>query len=328
MRPVAGTLTLRGLVIAAAFASASTPAAAPQTPAPGATAEIGIELPTLGGVHWFNETKPRYYTAEVMRDIRDNLHAAYVRTGWIPGRLHYEKIRWYREDQGMDAICSAGLKAMIIVPSPPEDRPDDALVANVHEFFARYTQREAGCIQYAEVANEADLPHNGFSNVTYYAQYYRRIAPILAAFGLTVITSGTSGKDLPWTWALARLLQAPPAAVVGGYGYHPYGVPPAQMAATVGEVARAAGARADGTLTPVYVTEIGEQNPIALYEAIVELAHVTPAITIYEYLPQPGEDPGYGLKSDPARYDAVRRAWATLHTGASRPPANSSPARR
>lgn len=314
MRHVAGALA-GALAAALALVAGTTAPARPQSAAPITIAQLGIELPTLGGAQWFTIVKRRYYSAAVMRDIRDDLHATYVRTGWVPSRFNTERIRWYREDQGMDAICSAGLKTMIIVPSLHDDKLGvDDLVANVREFFERYERREFGCIQYAEIVNEADLPHNGFSDVTQYADYYRRVAPIVAAFGVTVVTSGTSGKDLPWTWALARLLRTPPAVVPDGYGYHPYGVPPALMADSVREVARAA-MGADGSVPNVYVTEIGERDPNDLYAAIVQLAHVTPAITIYEYLAQPGEDPEFGLKNDPRRYDAVRRAWATLHDG-------------
>lgn len=313
MRPVARGVA-RALAVALLFGPAATSAAAPQTASPLPIADLGFELPTLGGAQWFTVTRARYYSADVMRDIRDNLHATYVRTGWIPNRFGTEKVRWYREDQGMDAICTAGLKAMIIVPAPRDDKKgEDDLVDNVREFFARYTAREFGCLRYAEIVNEADLPHNGFADVTQYAAFYRRVAPVVAAFGVTVITSGTSGKDLPWTWTLANLLRMPPAVPVDGYGYHPYGVPPPQLAESVREVGRAAGVLANGTLPTVYVTEIGEQHPDDLYAAIVRLAHVTPTITIYEYLPQAGEDPGYGVKSDTARYDAVRRAWAALH---------------
>ncbi|HKU82394.1 MAG TPA: hypothetical protein VJP76_09525, partial [Candidatus Tumulicola sp.] len=168
------TPLLRALAAALLPLVAAAPAPAPQTP-PRPMAELGIELPTLGGAKWFTLTRPQYYTGDVMRDIRDNLHATYVRTGWIPGRLGFEKVRWYREDQGMDAICSAGLKTMIIVPSPHDDKaPQDDLIDNVREFFARYTRREFGCVRYAEIVNEADLPHNGFADVTQYAAYYRR----------------------------------------------------------------------------------------------------------------------------------------------------------
>jgi hypothetical protein len=308
----ARTLAFGAIVFAISLpAPAGTPAAAVRPPA---VARLGIELPTLGGANWFTAIRDRYFSASVMRDIRDGLQLDYVRTGWVPGRLAFEKVRWYREDQGMDAICSAGLKLMIIVPGLGKDRYGDVIdpTENVREFFDRYTQREFGCIAYAEIANEADLAKNGFSGVDAYADYYARVAPIVAAYRIPVITTGTSGEDIPWTAALSeRLLQS--GAPVSGYGFHPYGIAPAGMASALQQVGRAA---AVDRLRPppVYVTELGERQAEDLYEAIVSLAHVTPAITLYEYLPQTGEDPNYAIASDVARYRAVQRAAAWVRT--------------
>src|SRR5581483_5128166 len=141
-------------------------------------AQLGVEVPTLGGGNWWTVLRPQYISPETMQDIRDNLHASYVRTGWIPSRLRHE-IRWRREDSGMDVICGSGLHLMALVPSiKDDDRGEADLVANVREFFARYTQRDPGCIRYAEVANEADLQASRFPDVDAYAEYYGRVAPI------------------------------------------------------------------------------------------------------------------------------------------------------
>ncbi len=308
---VAAALCVAALVV---VPRAAVPQAQAQTPA-ARVAELGVELPSIGGWKWFTITRDRYFSPEVLADIRDNLHATYVRTGWIPNQFVFEKVRWYREDQAMDAICGAGLKTMIIVPGPREDKKGEQdLVDNVREFFARYTQRESGCVRYAEILNEADLPKNGFDDVQSYAAYYQRVAPIVASFGIPVITSGTSGKDLPWTAALAANLRASrPRPPVSGYGFHPYGVQPDDVAQAVLEVRRVAGTPAGGSPPPVYVTEIGQERPADLYATIIHLAHATPTITIYEYLAQPNEDPKYGLKDNPALYRAVQRAWSTLH---------------
>lgn len=256
-----------------------------------------------------------------MQDIRDNLHASYVRTGWIPSRLRFEVYRWRREDDGMDVICDAGLHVMAIVPSPKDDdRGETDLLDSVREFFARYERRDPGCIRYAEISNEADLPVNRFADVGAYAAYYAKAAPIVASFGVPVITSGVSGKDLPWTFALAGLLRGVNAPV-SGYGFHPYGVTISDLASATLAMARAAGALPNGTLPNVYVTEIGQSNARDLYATIVNLARATPALTIYEYQAQPGEDPRYGLKDNPALYAAVQRAWTALHD------ANASPAK-
>jgi hypothetical protein len=281
-----------------------------------ATAELGVELPTLGGATW-GMVQRNYVNPRTMQDIRDNLHATYVRTGWIPDRLHAEKIRWYREDSGMDIICGSGLRLMVILPSPRKDgvKVGQDLVDNVREFFARYTAREPGCIRYAEVANEADLPANAFAGVKDYASYYQQVAPVVASFGIETITSGVSGEDRAWTSALAAILDAAtPGAPPGGYGFHPYGVAPSRMGDAVLAIRQSAGAP-NGTLPKVYVTEIGQANARDLYQTIVNLAHVTPTITIYEYAAAPDEDPQYGLRDNPALYHAVQSAWQYLHSG-------------
>jgi hypothetical protein len=305
-------LTVLSLLPDRGYSQQQSPAGAPAL----LTAQLGIELPTLGGAKW-GTVQRTYVNPRTMQDIRDNLHASYVRTGWIPDRLRFEKIRWYREDSGMDIICGSGLQMMIIVPSPKEDvKLGQDLVDNVREFFARYTARESGCIRYAELANEADLSVNGFTDVNTYAAYYQKVAPVIASFGIDVITSGVSGEDRPWTAALAAILNgAKPPTPVDGYGFHPYGVAPSRMAEATLAIRRAAGLLPNGSLPSVYVTEIGQANPRDLYQTIVNLAHVTPAITIYEYLAQPGEDPQYGLKNNPDLYKAVQSAWDYVRSG-------------
>jgi hypothetical protein len=312
-----GRLRFASAMLAVAFVLTppARPLRAQPPPAVAPVAQLGIQLPSLGGWHWFKDVLHVYFTPAVMADIRDNLHATYVRTGWIPDEFKFENIHWKREDEGMDAICSAGLKTMIVVPNPQDDAKGlRDLVAAVRAFFARYTQREFGCVRYAEITNEADLSRNGFDSVEQYAKYYELVAPIVASFGVTVITSGTSGKDLPWTAQLAQILRdGDPPPPVDGYGFHPYGVAPDAMAQATMEVRRAAGTAAGGVPPAVYVTEIGQENAADLYRTIVDLGRATPAITIYEYLPQPGEDSRYGLKNDPARYRAVQMAWEYLH---------------
>lgn len=272
-------------------------------------AQLGIQFPPLGRL--------KYYTQAAFADIRDNLHASYVRVGWLPGWAKYDRKPWVREDRGMHRICRSGLKVMILTPSFRDDpKGEDHLFVNIDEFFTRYERREPGCIIYAELANEADLPRNAFADVEEYARYYERVAPIVARHGIKVVTSGTSGKDLPWTYSLASLLAgASPRPQVDGFGFHPYGIAPPAMAGALNAM------RQVTSLFPnvrgpndIYVTELGEQNAGDLYEAVVNLAHETPALTIFEYERQPGDDPGYGLKDYPALYDALRRAWKHVTT--------------
>jgi hypothetical protein len=277
-------------------------------PAPaqsGQLAALGVEIATLGRL--------KYFKKAAFADIRDNLHATYVRTGWIPNWLtRYDTTPWAREDIGMHRLCASGLKAMIITPTVKDDRQgEEHLYANIDEFFTRYQEREPGCIAYAELVNEADLPRNGIDNPEEYARYYERVAPIVARHGIKVITSGTSGKDLPWTYSVASLLAgASPRPPLDGFGFHPYGVPPAAMASAVASMRQASGIfPGPQRLNDVYVTELGEQNPADLYTAIVDLAYATPALTIFTYTTQPGDDPGYGLIDDRRLYEAVQRAW-------------------
>lgn len=311
-------LALPALAAHSGRSLAATPAPSPTAP----IAQLGVEIPTLGGGNWWTVTRKRYISPATMQDIRDNLHASYVRTGWIPARLRFERYRWRREDDGMDVICNAGLHVMVILPSPKDDAAgSDELVANVREFFARYTQRNPGCIRFAEIANEADLRENHFADVDAYAAYYAKVAPIAASFQIPAITSGVSGKDLPWTYALAQLLRKA-GVPVSGFGFHPYGVAVADLAAATLDVARAA-APPHGLPPNVYVTEIGQSNARDLYQTIVNLAAVTPALTIYEYAAQPGEDARYGLKNNPALYAAVQRAWSALHADPTPYPSSS-----
>ncbi|MBV8375236.1 MAG: hypothetical protein JO302_06970 [Candidatus Eremiobacteraeota bacterium] len=282
------------------------------------TAQLGIELPTIGIIfrEFHNRWRvsfERYFSSQVMKDIRDNLHASYVRTGWIPDWIAREQRRhhaWRNEDEAMRSICGSGLHAMIIVPREGEDAAGTQhLLENVRFFFARYTRREPGCIAWAEIGNETDLPVNGYRDVRSYAAYYARVAPIVGSFGVRVITSGASGEDRPWTATLAAFLAGLPSPPpVAGFGFHPYGVLVSEMGAAVMAM-RTAAATGSGSLPLVYVTEIGQKSPDALYRTLLGLSRATPAITIYEYRAQPGEDPRFALKENPQLYAAAQNAW-------------------
>lgn len=306
---------LRSVVAASTLALI---AAYPGTPEPAQSgvAVLGIELPTIGIIfrqfRWrWHVTFESYFSSQVMKEIRDDLHADYVRTGWIPDWVAREERRhraWHNEDETMHSICGSGLHAMIVVPREGQDaRGTDHLLENVRLFFERYTRREPGCIAWAEIGNENDLPSNGYSDVRAYASYYARVAPIVASFGIRVITSGCSGEDRPWTHTLAAILRSLAVPPPDGFGYHPYGVPALQMNEALAAMRKAAAD--DGSAPPVYVTEIGESSPDALYQTLVALARLTPAVTIYEYRAQPGEDPRYALKGNPQLYAAAQRAW-------------------
>jgi hypothetical protein len=284
------------------FALSLTVSAAPPSPPP--IAKIGFAFPPLEHL--------KYYNKATFTDLRDGLHADFIRTGWIPTwMMKYDKVPWRLEDRAMHRACHAGLKVMIITPNFKDDvKGEEHLYGNIEEFFARYDAREHGCIAWAEIANEADLPRNQFADVDAYARYYERVAPIAAKYGITVITTGTSGKDTPWTYRLAQLLHAAQAPV-DGFGFHPYGIAPNAMRAALGEMRQAASGGAK-QLPEVYVTELGVKDPDGLYDAIVNLAQATPVLTIFEYVGQRDEDRAYGVKDDPRLYRAVQRALQHL----------------
>jgi hypothetical protein len=277
--------------------------ASPQEPVTPPAAQLGVQFPSIARL--------RYYTHSAIVDIRDNLHASYVRTGWIPDWFKYEKVRWTREDEAMHRLCSAGLKVMIITPSPnDDDKGERDLIDDIGEFFSRYDRLDPHCVQYAELANEADLPRNGFKDVKAYARYYEMVAPLAAEHGAKVITSGTSGKDLPWIYALGSILRnATPEPPIDGIGFHPYGIAPRDVAAATLEMRRAAGPLGNKALPDAYITELGRKNAEDLYASLVALAQAAPAVNIFEYETQPDDEIGFGLKNNPALYDAVKRAW-------------------
>ncbi|HTU81489.1 MAG TPA: hypothetical protein VMF61_05125 [Candidatus Acidoferrales bacterium] len=287
-------------------------------------AAFGVELPTMGITfdHSWPWTLQHYFSAAVAQDIATNLRADYVRTGWIPDWIH-KFHSWHRENQALDAICGAGLHVMIIVPGVQDDAlGEDDLLENVRAFFARYTQREPGCIRYAEIANETNLPANGFRSVLDYASYYAKVSPIVASFGIPVITSGVSGADSAWISELGeRLRSMQPPPPVSAYGFHPYGVPLSSLATAFDSMQRAAGELPGGKPSAVDVTEMGRTDAAELYRAIVTLAPLTGALTVYEYRAQPNDsaaDARYALVDHPALYDAARRAFADARATAAR----------
>lgn len=277
------------------------------------TTEFGVELPTMELTlgHRWKDTYENYFSPAVMDDIAHNLGATYVRTGWVPN-WHGTKNPWWKENLVFDSVCNSGLRFMIIVPSPRDDKRGIAHeVQDVRDFFTHFTQRIPGCIRYAEIGNEDDLPASGFPDVAAYAKYYAQVAPIVEQFGIPIITTGVSGTDAPFVHALAATLRASdPPLPVYGFGFHPYGVAVADLQSAVAQIASAAGPLWDGTRAPVYITEIGRSDPDELYQTIVTLAPVTPALTIYEYRAAPHEADGrYALLDHPALYDAARRAF-------------------
>jgi hypothetical protein len=207
---------------------------------------------------------------------------------------------------------------MVIIPQPSYASSWTDLLNSVNAFFGRYTQREVGCLMWAEVWNEA----NDLSGMTAstYATDYEAIAPIVNAYGVQLITSGVSYPTVAgfesWTSTVEQAITAA-GSPVRGYGVHPYNFAPTSMATVVADVASAAAT----TDRFVWVTEIGEDlsddsNAAAdLTTLINNLAQATPSITIYEYKSQPGESTtGWGLVDNPTMYAAVASAFGTIAT--------------
>jgi hypothetical protein len=284
-------------------ASASAPQAGAAQPV--ILARLGVDVPTMGIQYWqaghdWRWSYDNYFSPAVMDDIKNGLHADYVRTGFIPDWLHGERVAWHREDAIMDNACGAGLGVMAIVPVGDDRRGLADLVATVRSFFDRYAVRERGCAIVAEIGNEDNLA----TTPQAYAGVFNALSPAIRASGVPVVVSGTSGLDERWAGAVARLIDSPPAA---GFGFHPYGMKPRAMQDAVAGMAAAIGATSNDA---VWITEYGSEDAATLSSAIMTL-DTQPAVTVYEYRCQPTDDGcKYGLKDHPALYDAVRSAFA------------------
>lgn len=295
---------------------------------------VGVEIPIMESVY-LNANPPcdwscmaqNYFGPAIMKDIKNNLGATYVRTGWIPALRSTD---WSEEDTVMDNACNAGLKVMVIVPGAPDANNPANLPSAVDNFFSRYTQREKGCYFWAEVVNEANISDNGYSGSATYATYYESVAPIIGSYScngcsspIPVITSGVTqcpnpdetAKPVPWTEALANYLTYNSAPVTG-FGFHPYCVAPDQMASAFYSLRNAAVSGGWNYAPPIYGTEYGSSTGSDLYTAIVDLQWITNTFTVYEYKATPGEATGTAQdalvkatgEQNTARYTAVQNA--------------------
>jgi hypothetical protein len=302
MRP----LRLLGALAIALFTTAvpavrSSPAERP------AIAQVGINVPTMGIVYWaaghnWRWTLANYFSAAVMGEIKNALHADYVRTGFIPDWVNRERPKWLHEDRVMDDACRAGLGVMVIVPIGDDKLGAGDLAATVGEFFTRYAAREKNCKLVAEIGNEDNL----ITSPQAYAATFNSLAPGIRKRGVPVITSGTSELDVRWVRAVSGLI-APPAP--DGYGFHPYDVPPVRMQMDIATIAAAVAIHDPSRIS---ITEYGSSDATTLSNAILTLDS-QPAITVYEYRCQPnGESCKYALKDNPALFEAVARAFASV----------------
>lgn len=316
MRP----LRLLG-VLAIVLSAVTAPAARSAAVERPAIAQVGINLPTMGIVYWpaghdWRWTVANYFSAAVMNEIKDTLHADYVRTGFIPDWLNRERPRWLREDRVMDDACRAGLGVMVIVPTGGDKLGSDDMVSTVGAFFTRYAARERNCKLLAEIGNEDNLTMSPQA----YATLFQSVAPEIRKAGVPVITSGTSELDVRWARSVSRAI-AP--FLPDGYGFHPYGVPPRRMQADIATMAAAIGVQ---ELSRIYITEYGSGDAATLSNAILTL-DTQPAVTVYEYRCQPSDETcEYGLKDNPALFDAVARTFASVRDGRTAADATVRPA--
>ena len=252
-----------------------------------------------------------YFSPAVMSEIKNALHADYIRTGFIPDWLQTEQVAWRREDRIMDNACNAGLSVMVIVPTGDDRLGVDDLGATVRAFFARYTARERGCGIIAEIGNEENLRMSPGA----YAKIFELLAPEIRELGVAVVTAGTSGLDDRWTrgvsdsiagWCPAEDRIAGTCSLPSAYALHPYNIAPNRMQSTIERMASSLDRAGSG----IYITEYGSDNPKTLAGAIEALA-AQPAVTVYEYKCQPTDDScKYGLKGNPSLYGAVQNAFA------------------
>jgi hypothetical protein len=302
MRP----LRLLGALAMALF-GATAPIARSAPVEPPVVAQLGINLPTMGIVYWaagrnWRWTVTNYFSPAVMSEIKNTLHADYVRTGFIPDWVHRERPEWQREDRVMDDACHAGLGVMVIVPTGNDKLGADDLAATVGAFFTRYTAREKHCKLAAEIGNENNLTQSPQA----YAAIFESEAPEIRKLGIAVIAAGTSELDVRWIKEVSALI-AP--ALPDGYGFHPYDVPPGRMQ---GDIATMSSATASRAASRIYITEYGSGEAATLSSAILTL-DTQPAVTVYEYRCQPSDETcKYGLKDNPASFDAVARAFAAV----------------
>jgi hypothetical protein len=267
-------------------------------------ARVGISVPTMGIIYWsaghnWRWTVANYFSPAVMSEIKNTLHADYVRTGFIPDWVHRERPEWQREDRVMDDACGAGLGVMVIVPTGDDKLGAGDLPATVGAFFTRYTTREKDCNLIAEIGNEDNL----IKSPQAYAAIFESLAPEIRALGVPVITSGTSELDTRWIRKVCGLIGALPT----GYGFHPYDVAPEHMQSAIANMASSTASQA---LDRIYITEYGSGDAATLTKAIAALDS-QPVVTVYEYRCQPTDEScKYGLKDNPSLYQAVQDGFA------------------
>lgn len=289
---------------------------------------VGVEVPILGGAGSGTSTTSSLYGPAAMSDIKNNLGADYVRTGWVPDHVNAESsrsIRWIDEDYTIDAACQAGLHVMTIVPPHWEDSNGEGdYLSMISEYFTRYTQREpTGCLLWAEYDNEPNLNNNSgpnsYANVNDYANWFETANPYLNSYGLRVITGGTSGVADSWNKSLYGLLSAS-GVTVTSYGYHPYDVPSPVTAQN--ESAKVNEFISD-TTNSIYnydLTEVGETSASNESNIIYDSNYCFGnSLTIYTYSSLSSSDP-FSLVTHSALYSAVKTGFASVHATNCNPP--------
>lgn len=291
----------------------------------------GVNLPTMGIVypgHTWKWTYQRFFDSAVMNDIEKDLHADFVRTGWIP---NWVRLRgWAHIDQAMDSICkNSHLGVWVLVPELSDDKLGLADLQNsVNEFFTRYlpggvNAEPQGCIFGAEIGNENDVatingtPNPGYLSPSAYASTFEALDPVIYNHNITtIVTGGISGFDMNWFKPMAQALNqwcypATACTQPAGYGVHPYNTYPGAMQSAIDLMASFT---RFNDPSRIYATEYGNANPQTLSNAILALDH-QPLVNIYEYRCQSVYDAcQYALKSHPSLFKAVASAFETICT--------------
>jgi hypothetical protein len=281
-----------------------------------------------------------YYPESIFADIRNNLNALFVRTGWSYGEYLADGATTYNSavDTIIGRACKHGLGTLLIIYPPSSVTPQSIENETIAVESALQEDETAnpGCIFWTELDNEPNLLKDKaiHADLSLYEEWYENLAPTLTdELELPVITGGTSGFDSGncpapgpsgppgdgqeicgkiWVYWLSQAFEPPSVRPpVDCYGFHPYDA--------VGEMVYAMQIM-DGAPTglprPICVTEIGNSTASTLETIIGNLDTLTPLLSVYEYEQTDGETGNLWLVSYPDRtqtalYAAVQAAFAT-----------------
>jgi hypothetical protein len=273
------------------------------------------------------ETETQWST-KTLNDIRNNLHADYIRTRWDYQFWLNENQDWAEEDAALKNVCNDGIPIGIMLPGPDEALDATPAVtyatlgAAIGAFFARYTAagtgRAACTFMYAELGSEENL---GQSTPAEYSSYYKIVAPYIVPYKAYIydglVPAGPSGvkftgspahlTGIAWTQQVAPNINAVPVAdAPSAYGIDPYGTMVSDLAGAMTTIADAASTSQVPVSTGsggVAVTEIGmddcdneppncttgpQPGNHDMLDTLSDFGGVVPFVTVYEYSARTG----------------------------------------